>query len=56
MNPRLSVSQSACLRDFPFAPAYPIKKVTLREGSKTDEGVAKDKVFAGTGKTCINEW
>jgi len=53
---RQSVSQGASLGDFLLAPACPIEKVTLWEGvlyltsgSKTDEGVAKNKVFARTG-------
>ena len=52
---RLSVSQGSSLGDFLLAPACPIEKVTLWEGSlyltsgsETDEGVAKDKVFART--------
>ena len=50
---RHSVSQGASLTDFLLAPACPIEKVTLWEGflylmsgSETDEGIAKDEVFA----------
>jgi len=53
---RLSISQGASLGDLLHAPACPIDRLTLWEGSlyltsgsETDEGVAKDKVFAGTG-------
>ena len=53
---RLSFSQGASLGDFLLAPACPIEKVNLWErfpyltsGSETDEGFAKDKVFARIG-------
>jgi len=56
LGSRLSVSQGASLGDFLLASSCPIDKVTLWEGflysmpgSETDEGVAKDKVFARTG-------
>ena len=58
---RLSFSQGASLGDFLLAPACPIDKVTLWEGflyltsgSETDEGVAKDKVFARTGNRTLS--
>ena len=52
----LSLSQSAPLRNFLFAPARPIEKVTLwvgflylTPGSETDEVVAKDNFCARAG-------
>jgi len=56
LNLRLSVSQGALLGDFLLAHACSIEKITLWEGllylksgSETDEGVAKDDIFAWTG-------